>query len=81
MDVMEKRKISCPYRNTNPDSSVIQPVAIPTELSSSCICGRFQPIKNGGRNAIQDIIMPITNQLTIEMYKYRKQNKKKTKRA
>jgi hypothetical protein len=25
--------------------------------------------------------MPITNQLTIEMYKYRKQNKKKTKRA
>jgi hypothetical protein len=26
-DVMEKRKISCPYWELNPDSLVIQPVA------------------------------------------------------
>jgi hypothetical protein len=27
LDVVEKRKISCPYGESNPDSMVIQPVA------------------------------------------------------
>jgi hypothetical protein len=27
LDVMEKRKISFPYRKSNPNSSVVQPIA------------------------------------------------------
>jgi hypothetical protein len=27
LNVTEKRKISCPYQNSTPDSSVVQPVA------------------------------------------------------
>jgi hypothetical protein len=27
LDIMERREISCPYWESNPDSSVVQPVA------------------------------------------------------
>jgi hypothetical protein len=33
LDPVEKIKMSCPCQKTNPDSSVVQPVAVPTELS------------------------------------------------
>jgi hypothetical protein len=41
LDVTEKRKISCPYLESNPDSSV----ATPTELFDSIDPGGFEEIR------------------------------------
>jgi hypothetical protein len=39
LDAVEKRKISCPYWESNPNSSAVQSIAIPIELPSFSYIG------------------------------------------
>lgn len=60
LDVMEKRKISCSYKESNHEASICSPLTTFTMLSQiPCNTNTVNPLMNGVKWGVSGEIMPI----------------------